>query len=46
MAKQRDWMDYVNTGANVLQTAQAVEIKGHLATLANAEARREQRATP
>jgi hypothetical protein len=45
MAKQRDWMDWLNTGANVLQTAQAVEIKGHLATLAKTEAQREQRAT-
>ncbi len=36
-------MDWVNTGANVLQTAQAVEIKGHLATLAKTEAQREQR---
>lgn len=44
MAKQRDWMDWVNTGANVLQTAQVSEIKGHLASLANAEAQREQRA--
>ena len=43
MAKQRDWMDYVNTGANVLQTAQVSEIKGHLASLAQAEAQREQR---
>ena len=44
MAKQRDWMDYVNTGANVLQTAQVSEIKGHLASMASAEAQREQRA--
>ena len=44
MAKERDWLDYVNTGANVVQTAQVSEIKGHLASLAQAEAQREQRA--
>lgn len=44
MAKQRDWMDWVNTGANVLQTAQLSEVKGHLATLAKTETQREQRA--
>lgn len=45
MAKQRDWMDWVNTGANVLQTAQTAEIRGHLASLAETNAQREQRAT-
>jgi hypothetical protein len=44
MAKQRDWMDWVNTGATVLQATQTAEIKSHLARLANAEAQREQRA--
>jgi hypothetical protein len=45
MAKQRDWMDWVNTGATVLQTAQTAEIRGHLASLATTELQREQRAT-
>ncbi|MDB6016332.1 MAG: hypothetical protein JWR19_821 [Pedosphaera sp.] len=43
MAKERDWLDYVNTGADVIQTAQLSGIKGQLGSMAQLEDKREQR---